>query len=225
MRLQRDPIKLSGLTCLLVLSVAPAAAKELQLSYADELKPLLALADPQFDRMQGVFRVTLADASEACPATSIRLVDGERVQRLEMASDGRVDVPIEQGLADRGAQLWLQKPDSAPGCQILTNVTARLPAGREWRYRDLAAFGEQLQAYIKTSAGVISLLAPKLRGLVIRFDEHEPAHLTIRASSGDIVLPSSAGELRLPIDERLSEENPVVSLSAPVLSMDGWLKE
>ena len=225
MELQLQPIKLAALTCLLVLSVLPVAAKELRLSYADELKPLLALADPQFDRMQGVFRVTLANASEACPGASISLVDGEQIQRIEMEDDGRVEMPIEQGLADRGAQLWLQKPDSAPSCQILTNVTAKLPAGREWRYRDLTAFGELLQAFLKRSEGMISLFAPKVRGLVIRFEEEQPAHLIIRALSGEIVLQSSAGELRLPIEERLSEENPVVSFSAPVLSMDGWLDE
>lgn len=225
MELQLQPIKLAGLTCLLMLSALPVGAKELRLSYADELKPLLALTDPQFDRMQGVFRVTLANSGEACPGASISLVDGEQIQRFEMEEDGRVEVPIEQGLADRGAQLLLRKPDSAPSCQILTNVTAKLPAGREWRYRDLVAFGEQLQAFVKRGAGMISLFAPKLRGLTIRFEGDATAHLIIRASSGEIVLRSSAGELHLPIDERLAEDNPVVSLSAPVLSMDGWLDE
>lgn len=216
-------IELASLTCLLALSALPAAAKEQRLSYAEELKPLLVLADPRFDRMQGLFLVLEADTRHACPGASIRLVDGERIRHLDIAADGRVDLPIEQGLADRGAQLWLQKQDSAPRCEIFTNVTARLPAGLEWRYRDLSAFSEQMQAYIKQSAGLASLFAPELRGLLIRFEEDHAAQLVIHAASGEIKLQSTAGELRLPIDQQLSEENPVVSLSAPALAIDAWL--
>jgi hypothetical protein len=216
-------IALAGLMCLLALSAPSAAAKEHRLSYAEELKPLLALADPQFDRLQGLFLLCQADTRHACPGASIRLVDGERIRQLEIAADGRVDMPIEQGLADRGAQLWLQKPDSAPQCEIFTNVTAKLPAGLEWRYRDLSEVGRQLQGYLRRSAGGLSLFAPTLRGLLIRFEEDPTTRLVIHASSGEITLQATAGELRLPIDEQLSEENPAVSLSAPVSSIDGWL--
>ena len=219
------PIKLAGLTCLLALSALSAATKEHRLSYAAELKPLLALGDPQFDRMLGVFRVCEANTRRACPGASISLVDGAQIRQLEIAADGRVEIPIEQGLADRGAQLWLKKPDNAPHCQMFTNVTAKLPAGLEWRYRDLSAFREQLQAYIKQSAGMLSLFAPTLRGLLIRFEADHTAQLIIHASSGEIRLQSTAGELRLPIDERLSRENPAVTLSAPAVAIDGWLDD
>ena len=218
-------IKLAGLACFLSVSTLSVAGKEHRLSYAEQLKPLLALGDPQFEKMQGVFRVCEANTRRACPGASIRLVDGEHTRHLEIAADGRVEIPIEQGLADRGAQLWLKKPDNVPNCQMFTNVTAKLPAGLEWRYRDLSAFREQLQAYIKQSAGMLSLFAPRLRGLLIRFEADHTAQLIIHASSGEIRLQSTAGELRLPIDERLSRENPAVTLSAPALAIDGWLDD
>lgn len=216
-------IELASLTCLLALSTLPAAAKEQRLSYAGELKLLLALADPQFDQLQSLVLLRQANTRHACPGATIRLVDGERIRQLEIAADGRVDVPIERGLADRGAQLWLQKPDSAPPCQLFANVTAKLPAGLEWRYRDLVELSEQLQAFLKRSAGGLSLFAPELRGLLIRFEEGQAARLIIHAASGDIALQSTDGELRLPIDEQLAEENPAVTLSAPASAIDAWL--
>lgn len=219
------PLMLAALACLLALPAPSAAAKELRLSYAEQMKPLLTLGEPQFDRLRGVFRVCEANTRHACPGASISLVDGEQIRQLEIAADGNVEVPIEQDLADRGAQLLLEKPNNAPNCQIFTNVTAKLPAGREWRYRDLSAFGEQLQAYLEQGAGMLSLFAPKLRGLLIRFEGDNTAQLIIHASSGDITLQSTDGELHLPIDERLAEENPAVSLSAPALAIDGWLED
>lgn len=214
---------LAGLTCLLAFSTLSAEAKEQRIPYAEQLKPLLALADPQFDRLQGKFLLIEASTHHACPGASISLIDGEQIRRLEIAADGRFDVPVEQGLADRGAQLWLQKPDSAPPCELFVNITAKLPAGLDWRYRDLSETTEQMQTYIERNAGMLSLFAPKLRGLLIRFDDDRTARLDIHASTGDIALQSTAGQLRLQIDGRLSEENPTVSFSVPALAIDPWL--
>ena len=216
-------IALASLACLLALSALSATAKEQRLSYAEELKPLLSLADPQFERLQSLVLLRQTDIRHACPGATIRLVDDGQIRPLKIAADGRIDVPIEQGLADRGAQLWLHKPDSAPPCQLFANVTAKLPAGLEWRYRDLVVLSEQLQAFLKRSAGGLSLFAPELRGLLIRFEQGPKAGLIIHAASGDITLSSTGGELRLPIDEKLSGENPAVSLSAPASAIDAWL--
>jgi hypothetical protein len=216
-------VELAGLTCLLAFSALTAAAKEQRLAYAEELKPLLLLEDPQFDRMQSLVLLREVDTRHACPGAGISLVDGGQTRNLAIAADGRVDVPIERRLADRGAQLRLQKPDNAPPCQLFVNVTARLPVGLEWRYRDLSELSEQLQGFLERSAGGLSMFAPDLRGLLIRFEQDPAARLVIHASSGEIRLQAVAGELRLPIDEQLSEENPVVSLSAPASAIDAWL--
>jgi hypothetical protein len=212
-----------ALTCLLALSAQSAAAKEHRLAYAEQLKPLLALSDPQFHRLQSLVLLRQSNTDHACPGATIRLVDGGKVRPLVIAADGRVAMPIEQGLADRGAQLWLQKPDSAPPCQMFANVTAKLPAGLEWRYRDLVELRGQLQAFLKRSAGGLSLFAPDLRGLLVRFEGDTAARLVIHAAAGDITLRPTDSELRLPIDEKLSRENPAVSLSAPASAIDAWL--
>lgn len=219
------PTLLASLICLLTWSTFSPAASEQRLSYAEQLGPLLILSDPKFDRLQGIYLVCEANTSHACPGVEISLVDGKQVRPLKIAANCRVDVPITQELADRGAEFLFQKPDRAPKCQIFANVTAKLPAGLEWRYRDLSVFGEQLQEYIKHSSGVLSLFAPKLRGLLIRFDKGDAAKLTIHAKSGEIALQSTDGELRLPIDKRLVEENPTVTLSVPPLTVDGWLDD
>ncbi|MFY2763916.1 DUF2987 domain-containing protein [Arenimonas sp. MALMAid1274] len=217
-------LELASLMLMLALCPLLAQAKEQRLSYAKELKPLLALTDPQFDRMQGLVLLRQVDSSRACPGATVRLVERGRTRQLAIAADGRVDVPLAQGLADRGAQLWLQKPDSAPPCQLFANVTAKLPAGLEWRYRDLVVLNRQLQAFLKRSAGGLSLFAPELRGLLIRFDGDRSARLTLHAASGDIVLPATRGELRLPMDEQLAKENPAVSLSVRAAAIDAWLE-
>jgi hypothetical protein len=223
MPLRHRSLELATLACLLALSASSAAAKEQRVPYAQELKPLLALADPQFDRMQALVVLSQANSRRACPGASISLVDGGRIRPLEIAADGRVDMPIDQGLADRGAQLWLRKPDAAPPCHLFTNITARLPSGLEWRYRDLGELSKQMERFLGRGAGGLSLFAPKLRGLLIRFADDSAARVVIHASSGEITLQPAAGELRLPIDGHLSEENPAVSLSAPALAIDAWL--
>ena len=74
-------------------------------------------------------------------------------------------------------------------------------------------------------AGLFSAFAPSLRGGLIRFEGNPVAEVVIHAAAGDIRLRSTDGELRLPIDARLADENPVVTLSAPALAVDGWLDE
>jgi hypothetical protein len=203
---------------LLLMSIAlTAAGKEMEVDYAQLMKPLLALDQPRFDRLQGVLRVTESDTRHACPGASIALLTGGQRRELVIAPDGRVDVPVDRALADAGAGLLLKKPDNAPPCSLSANVAAKPELRRALPYRELAELVAQMQAFVSAIAGGLSMFAPDVDGLVLTFAS--PAELTIHATAGDIVLGSVEGRIELELDKELARQNPLVSWSRPVVEI------
>ena len=203
---------------MLLLSIAlSASAKEMEMDYAQLMKPLLTLDQPRFNRLQGVVRITESDTGRACPGASMTLLVGGQRRVLVIAADGRVDMPVDRALADGGAGLLLKKPDSAPPCSLSANVAAKPELRRELPYRELAELVAQMQAFVSTIAGGLSMFAPDVDGLVLTFAS--PAELTIHAAAGDIVLRSDEGRIELELSKELARQNPLVSWNQPVVEI------
>jgi hypothetical protein len=203
---------------ILLLSIAlSASGKEMEVDYAQLMKPLLTLDQPRFNRLQGVLHVTESDTRRACPGASITLLMGGQRRALAIAADGRVDVPVDRALADGGAELLLTKPDDAPPCSLSANMVARPELRRELPYRELAELVAQMQAFVSDLAGGLSMFAPDVDGLVLTFAS--PAELTIHAAAGDIVLRSAEGRIELTLSKELARQNPLVSWNRPVVDI------
>jgi hypothetical protein len=203
---------------ILLASIAMSAlGKEVEVEYAELLKPVLRLDQPRFNRLQGVLRVTKNDTWHACPGASISLLVGGEKRELAIAADGRVDVPVDRALADGGAKLLLKKPDNAPPCSLSANVIAKPELRRELPYQDLAGLVAQMQAFVEAIAGGLSMFAPDVEGLVFTFAD--PAELTIHAAAGDTVLSSVDGRIELKMSKELAEENPLLSWNRPVVEI------
>jgi hypothetical protein len=207
----------AALALLLMSTALSASAKEMEMDYAQLMKPLLALDQPRFSRLQGVVRITEGDTRRACPGASITLLVGGQRRALAIAADGRVDVPVGRALADGGARLLLKKPDNAPPCSLTANVAAKPEARRELPYRELAELVAQMHAFVSDLAGGLSMLAPDVDGLVLTFAS--PAELTIHAAAGDIVLRGAEGRIELELDKELARQNPLVSWNRPVVEI------
>ena len=203
---------------LLLMPVAMSTfGKELEVEYAEYLKPLLMLDQPRFNRLQGVFSLTEEDTRHACPGASITLLANGEQRELAIAADGRVDVPIDRALADGGARLLLKKPDGAPPCSLTTAATAKPELRSELPYRELAELMAQLQAFVEAIAGGLSMFAPDVEGLAFTFAS--PAELTIHAAAGDTVLSSVDGRIELKMSKQLDQENPPLSWNQPVVEI------
>jgi hypothetical protein len=207
---------------LLLTAVAMSAfGKEIEVEYAELLKPVLTLDQARFNRLQGVLRVTENDTLHACPGVSISLLAGGERRELAIAADGRVDVPVDRALADGGAKLLLKKPDDAPPCSLSANMVARPELRRELPYRDLAELVAQMQAFVADIAGGLSMFAPDVEGLVFTFAD--PAELTIHAAAGDTVLGSAEGRIELKMSKELAQENPLLSWNRPLVEIQPLL--
>jgi hypothetical protein len=209
--------RLAALALLLASVAASGADKEIKVGYAEQMKPLLMLDHPRFNRLQGVLRVTETDTRHACPGVSISLLAGGERRELSIAADGRVYVPIDRALAEGGAELLLRKPVNAPPCELTANVVAKPEPRGELPYQELAALAAQMQAFVAALAGGLSMFAPDVEGVVLMFAD--PAELTIHAAAGDTVLSSADGRIELKIDEELAKENPLLSWNRPVVEI------
>lgn len=207
----------AALAILLTPVALSALGKEMKVEYAELLKPVLTLDQPRFNRLQGVLRLTESDTRHACPGASISLLAGGEKRELAIAADGRVDVPIDRALADGGAELLLKKPDNAPKCALSANVVAKPEQRRELPYLDLAELVAQMQAFVATIAGGLSMFAPDVEGLVFTFADQ--AELTIHASAGDTLLSSADGRIELKMSKELAQENPLLSWNRPVVEI------
>lgn len=200
----------------------PLAAKEMQLDYADQLKPLLKLGEARFDRLEGVFRLRQVKTEHICPGIQASLVNGDNRRALSIAADGRVDVPLESALAEAKASLVLSKPDDAPSCDLSITVQAKPLSGTLFHYLDLLELVDQMQTFFKESPGFFSIFSPTVKGLELHFAD-DTATLVVHAAAGDERLKATDGKLVLKRDKHWAEENPMVELSREPDAVQPWL--
>jgi len=213
----------------LLLAVAalasPAAlAQWREVPYADVAKMPLGLkkADPD-----GIFTTYYllkpAKGQQALPAgLQFRVRADGQVVDVPVGTDGKVVFPVRQDWADAGAVVLINQPKGSFGMSF--GLTARTPPGTRMTYAALAESAPVLERAIDDMAGLMSLFAPKVKGLLLDFAPGAPQTVEIRFADGrQRTFKSDAkGRVRLPWDEDWADA--AVVLSAPLVNLDPELK-
>ena len=203
------------------------------------LVPLFASAQTGFEREWFPYRklveMTRMDKFYAIPAAqrdkldmlvhvspSDKRLDIQSVQLTAVHSGGRTALPIDRSgnihlglepkwLADDAKVMTNQPKDSKVG--VGPGMNAIVPPGKEWQYGTLMGSVAQANAAIKQMAGAMSMFAPTVRSVILKFDA--PAQVTIQSKSGAKQYATDAkNQLRLKPEPALLAENPVIVASA-----------
>ncbi|WP_295991855.1 hypothetical protein [Rugamonas sp.] len=167
-------------------------------------------AIPPAERDKLALFVTITPTNKAIKPGDVQLtlVDGAERHALALSTpDYRIAlVPNPKWLAD-DARIMTNLPKGEKSAMAWDLLTT-LPEGLQWNYATIMAGVPQSNNAIKKMAGAMSMFAPTIKVLVLRFDK--PAQLTI---AGKLYNSDAKHEIRLKTDSALMKDNPLVVAS------------
>ena len=213
-----------ALLALFFLVASSAHAEWRSLPYAELAKLPLTLkkVDPQ--RIYDVVYVAGPGKGHASlPADlKMQISTGGQVIPVPIQPGGRVDFPIRQEWVDAGAQVQVNQPKGT--ISISFTLKSRTPPGTQMTYGQLTESVPVLERGIKEMAGMLSLFAPKVKEVVLKFDKGAAQTATLALPDGKkkVWKTDAEGLIRLPWEPDWS--TCVVVLSAPMKGIDQVLK-
>jgi len=216
------------LICLTALAatLASAAPVDRPWTHYNDLLAMLKMdrfyAAPPSQRDKVVMRgvVHPDDPAMAPKDVVFTIVNGTERQRIQVDPDGGFDVPFNPE--------WVK---SNP--EVLTTVAAGkkakfgfravpvLPQKLQFSYASLMDSVPQVNALIKSQAGMLRFLMPTLVGVTLQFPKGSPATVSLTTADGIKHFTADAnGVIKLPLDKALLTANVPVTLSALPASVD-----
>lgn len=146
---------------------------------------------------------------------------------LDFAGHG--SLPMEKGLSGTDARIVSDQPGGSLTFGVTIGVV--VPEQTSMHYRDLMQLMDDYTKGIKSQAGfLLSWMAPSLHGLVLTYEgtgatmtidvPGKPLVYTSKAANGFHSLPPTAGYIKIPYDEALMKQNPLIMFSARPATID-----
>ncbi len=209
---------------LLLLAALPVRADWREVPYADVVDMPLRLkkADPQ-----GIFTsyyvIKPAKGKAAVPAdVQFRVRAGDQTVDVPIGPQGRVLFPLRPEWAEQGAVVLINHPKGS--FQMSFGMDARTPPGTRMTYAALSESVPVLERGIKDAAGLMSMFAPKVRGLLLDFEPGAVQTVEIILADGKRrqFRSDAKGRVKLPWEPDWAQAT--VVLSAPLKKIDPELK-
>ncbi len=179
---------------------------------ASRLDKFHALPAAERDKLDMYIHLEPADKTLDLRDVALTVVHGGTRTPLPIDADGNLRiVPNAQWLAEDARILTNQPKQSKVSMEPALN--AIVPAGTQWRYGSLMGSIPQSNAAIGKMAGALSMFAPTIRSVILKFDG--PAQLTIQSKAGAKQYATDGKQqIRLKPDAALVKENPPMVLSS-----------
>lgn len=137
---------------------------------------------------------------------------------IQVSPDGKLALPFNKAWLDEEAKLWVNQP-KGDKIGLRPALIALMPDGTQCQYADLLGCLAQANDLIKSQAGRMSMFAPSLKAVVLRFAQ--PATVKIMAKGGIQSLATDAtNTVRLAMNKELMQENPQIELSERPLRLE-----
>jgi hypothetical protein len=172
-------------------------------------------AAPQDQRdkvvMQGMLHPN--DPAIASKDVTLTIVNGAERKRIQVNADGSFDLPFSAELVKADPDILTTVP-AGQKAKLGFQVLPLLPRQTQLSYASLMGSVPQVNALIKSQAGVMRFLMPTMVGIRLAFPKESHATLTINAVSGVKLLAADAnGVVKVPFDRALFAANAPVTLS------------
>jgi len=162
-----------------------------------------------------------AQRDDGDPTPVVFVVDS-RPQPVTVRADvhGVYNLPVTPELLAEDPQILVDLP---PAVKLAVSLELRpAPIGNtHLSYVDLMKSVAQTNALIKRQAGSLSIFAPRMKALKLKFASSSPQQLSIASASGAMVLTTNHdGEITVPFDQALYTADPPVVITAIPESVD-----
>jgi hypothetical protein len=164
--------------------------------------------------MQGVIKPN--DPTIAPKDVVLTIVNGEERKRIQVAADGAFDVPFNPAWVKSDPEVWTTIPAGQKSKFGFRAIPA-MPQTLQFDYASLMGSVPQVNAIIKSQAGMLRFMMPTLVGVTLQFPK--ASHATVLLGTTRIAADAN-GLVKLPLDKALLAANVPVVLSERPVSTD-----
>jgi hypothetical protein len=200
----------------------PAATTNATIPYKT-MEELCRMADG-VDSTKLLVRVVVTATNRVVAPSDIRLTIQSASQGpipVHLVTNGQVlNFPHQKELSRENPPIVANQPKGTLSVSISFQLA--LPDALTFRYARLADGVAETNKLIKEQAGLMSFLAPKVRGVIFIFPETSAgkAKVTIAGASGHTeYVVDAKGQVRLKLEKSLVAKNPEVQLSEKPLGL------
>lgn len=217
--LRRGPLAL-GLLLLPAVSAAAETAKIAYHALAEMPAKFEAVPTAERDRVRLILRVLSKNADHGPIVMTADLPD--RKIEIAVAPNGNFVLPRDAGLAAADPTFVTNQPKGSLDLDF--EFAAVLPNPVAFRYEDLTRAAGQANKLIEQAAGLMSFMAPEVKGMNFTCDGVPDCALIVHRAAGDrIYSPNAAGIIALKFDQELAAENPGMTASRPFAEVEADL--
>jgi len=207
----------------ILLPTVSAAAETAKIAYhalAELPAKFEAVPTAERDRVRLILRILSKDAGHA-PITMTAELPDRRID-IPVAPNGDFTLPNDPGLAAADPIFMTNQPKGSLDLDF--EFAALLPNPVEFRYADLTLAATQANKLIEREAGIMSWMAPEVKGMLFTCDGAPGCVLTVHRAAGDRTYPpNAAGIIALKFDRELAAENPQITAPRPFAEVEADL--
>lgn len=209
---------------LALLLAGPAAAEWREIPYADIAKMPMGLkkADPQGVYSAHYMALPAEGKTALPPGLQLQVKAGDQIVPVDIASDGRLNLPFRQDWVDQGAVVRVNQPKGA--FRMMFNMQPRVPNTTRLSYAQLTESATVMERGVKQMAGMLSLFAPKVKAFTLEFAAGaiQTATLTWPDGKKKTWKTGADGKIHLPWEPDWGKV--MVELSAPLKDLGPKIK-
>jgi hypothetical protein len=177
----------------------------------------------EMDQSKLQVRIYIVSSNRAVHAGDISLTIQSTTKGMipvAVGTNGEIlNFPVQKDLSRENPPVVANQPKGT--LQIFLSANVPLPDGLTFHYSHLSDSVAEANRMIDKQAGMMSMLAPRAKGVVLYFPKSSAgkATVTISAITGPQVFTADdKGRIKLKIDDSLTSENPQVQLSEKTLA-------
>lgn len=142
-------------------------------------------------------------------------------ERIALAADGSFELNPSAKAVQENPMVYVNIPKGEKAGRGISMYAVLPPQATQFSYEALMGGVAQANALIRSQAGVMRMFVPKMNGVLVRFAKPGPHTLTIASKGGPKTLTTDAkGLIAMKLDDAMLAENPVVTVSEPVLEAE-----
>lgn len=140
----------------------------------------------------------------------LTIVNGTERQRIRVDPDGGFDVPFNPEWVKSNPEVLTTIP-AGQKAKFGFNALPVMPQKVQFSYASLMDSVPQVNALIKSQAGMLRFLMPTMVGVTLKFPK--ASHATVTLGNAKVLAADANGVVKLMLDEGLATANVPVTLS------------
>lgn len=176
------------------------------------LKKFHEIPEAQKDHLRILFKVPAGDP--ALRALVLTIDSRQHPRTIVPDATGAIEFPYDEALLQENPNVLVNLPEGKKASFEL-DLRPRAPTALDLSYNDLMGGVAQANALIRAEAGMLSLFAPTLHGVVLQFERADGQAVTIGTGATQRRIGVDAqARITVPYDAALATANPPMTLSA-----------